>query len=208
MTAVARWDRAVILARGDSARMGGPKGLCRLPGEADPFLVCIARLHAARGVPVAVLTRPDLLEIYRAGAGDAPVADWLVHPRGGGTATTVLAAVAALDGRATHLWLHPVDLPLVASATLERIAALSAAAPGEILVPRYRGLRGHPVLTPLAPWRGLDPVDHPGPMRDLLAGGEAPLRFVDVPDPGICRDFDAPADLAFPPFPRDDVTGN
>ncbi len=198
MTGPRRLDRAVILARGDSARMGRPKGLCRLPDAPECFLSRVVRLYAARNMPVAVVTRPDLLDDYRAAIADLMVADWIGHPRGGGTAATVLAAVAALDGRATHLWLHPVDLPLVSPDSLDRLAALSDSEPESILVPRHAGRRGHPVLTPLAPWRDLDPAGHPGPMRDLLALGPAPLKWVDLPDPGVFRDFDTPGDLSTP----------
>ena len=196
-----RRDWAVILARGDSRRMGRPKGLCRLPDDPVPFLVRVARLHAERGVPVIVVTQPGLEAVYREGAPEALVAEWLLHPRGPGTAATVLAAAAALDERASHLWLHPVDLPLVRPETLDRLAARSRTAPGTVWIPRHGARRGHPVLMPLAPWRGLDPDGHTGPMRDLLADGAAPQGFLDVPDPGICHDFDVPGDLDLPDVP-------
>ena len=61
-----RRDWGVILARGDSARMGRPKGLCRLPGDAASFLASICGLYARAGLPVAVVTRPDLGSLYRA----------------------------------------------------------------------------------------------------------------------------------------------
>jgi CTP:molybdopterin cytidylyltransferase MocA len=145
---------------------------------------------------VAVVTLPELADLYRDCVAAEAVDDWILHAAGGGTAATCLAAAQRLADRATHLWLHPVDLPLVAGETLAALAARSMAEPGEILVPRQGGVRGHPVLTPLPPWRGLSPADHPGPMRDLLAACAAPLRFVDVPDPGVRLDFDRPEDLA------------
>ncbi|MBC8423154.1 NTP transferase domain-containing protein, partial [bacterium] len=123
---------------------------------------------------------------------------WILHPAGGGTAATCLAAVGGLDGRASHLWFHPVDLPLVAEATLRTLADLSRDDPEKILVPRHAGGRGHPVISPLSPWRGLSPADHPGDMKGLIDRCETGFRYADVPDPGIRRDFDDPEDLAGP----------
>jgi len=193
-----RSDWAVVLARGASSRMGRAKGLCRLPGDQSSFLAHICTLHRRVGHQVAVVTLPELDVLYRdcvpAGAVDA----WILHPAGGGTAATCLAAASGLDGRASHLWFHPVDLPLVVEATLRTLADLSRDDPGTILVPRHAGERGHPVVSPLSPWMGLWPADHPGAMKDLIDRCETDLHYADVPDPGIRRDFDYPEDLGGP----------
>jgi len=176
--------------------MGRAKGACRLPGESQTFLARVCALHRRAGHRTAVVTLPDLEPLYQDCLPGEEVDLWIPHPAGGGTAATCLAAASRLEGRASHLWFHPVDLPLVADATLKALARASRAEPGTILVPRHAGLRGHPVVSPLAPWRELSPADHPGAMRDLLDRCGAALRFVEVPDPGVRRDFDTPGDLA------------
>lgn len=199
----ARRDWAVILARGDSARMGCPKGLCRLPGEPDgpAFLARIAGLYAGLGWPVAVVTKPELVEPYRSAAAAAPAAAirWIARPGGGGTAASVAAAVSELATEATHLWLHPVDLPEVSPATVAQLAARSRACPVGVLVPTHGGAPGHPVVLPMAVGRDLAGTAPGGAMRDLLLAWTAPgsarraeMLEVEIADPGVTADRDVP----------------
>lgn len=196
-----RRDWAVVLARGESSRMGRPKGACRLPGDRTTFLERVCDLHRGADHAVAVVTLPELAPIYADCVPASSVDDWIRHPRGGGTAASCLAAVERLASRATHLWFHPVDLPLVATDTLRRLSEASRATPGRIVVPRHAGVRGHPVVTPLTPWLGLRPDAHDGPMRALIDRCGAAVHYLDLPDPGICRDFDHPDDLTGPGGP-------
>ena len=55
-----RADHAVILARGDSRRMGVPKGLCRLPDDPQCFLGRIVQLYRLPGLPVSIVTTGPL----------------------------------------------------------------------------------------------------------------------------------------------------
>jgi CTP:molybdopterin cytidylyltransferase MocA len=126
---------------------------------------------------------------------------WITRARGGDTALSVVAALEALGETATHLWLHPVDLPQVAPGTLARLAAASRRAPGCVLVPEHAGAPGHPVVLPTAPFLALRGSRPDGPMRPLLlaaARGDgvarAPLRNVPVADPGVIADRDTPED--------------
>ena len=197
----ARGDQGVILARGESRRMGRPKGLCPsgLPGRS--CLQAVADLYAAVGWPLAVVTTAPLAELYRPLLAGGPPVLWITRAAGGDTALSVVAALEVLGGTATHLWLHPVDLPQVAPGTLARLAAASRQAPGSVLVPEHAGVPGHPVVLPTAPFLALCGARPDGPMRPLLlaaARGEgtarAPLRNVPVADPGVIADRDTPGD--------------
>lgn len=199
----ARRDWAVILARGGSTRMGYPKGLCRLRGEPDgpPFLARIAGLYAGLGWPVAVVTTPELVEPYRSAVAGAPTAAmrWIARPGGAGTAASVAAAVGELADEATHLWLHPVDLPEVRPDTVAQLAARSRACPDEVLVPTHAGAPGHPVVLPVAVARDLAGTAPGGAMRELLLAWTAPgaarratRREVEIADPGVTADRDVP----------------
>jgi CTP:molybdopterin cytidylyltransferase MocA len=196
-----RRDWAVILARGESRRMGRPKGLCRLPGEARSFLTRIVDLYGEMAFPLAVVTTAAMGEAYRAELPGAPVR-WLERPAGRGTAFSVVAALEALAAEATHLWLHPVDLPRVTAASLDALLARSAAEPGTVLVPEREGRPGHPVVLPVAPFLRLRGVVRDGDMRpwllELTAPGPdrmAPLVAVPLRDEGIVTDYDSPASL-------------
>lgn len=183
--------------------MGRPKGLCPsgLPGLS--CLEAVAALYAAAGWPLAVVTTAPLAALYRPLLAGGPPVLWITRGAGGDTALSVVAALEELGGTATHLWLHPVDLPQVAPATLARLATASRRDPGCVLVPEQAGAPGHPVVLPTAPFLALRGTRPEGPMRPLLlaaARGEgavrAPLRAVPVADPGVIADRDTPGEPA------------
>jgi CTP:molybdopterin cytidylyltransferase MocA len=196
-----RRDHAVILARGASRRMGSPKGLCRLAGSPRNLLETVLDLYAAFGLPTAVVTTPALATLYRDACRLPGPVCWIEYPAGGGTAATCLAAAAGLASDHTHLWLHPVDLPAVQPATLDSLRRVSSASPDAVVIPRHDDRRGHPVLVPMAPWRGLAPDDHPGEMRELIAASGCEIVWLDVQDAGVVSDVDEPGDLRREPDP-------
>lgn len=194
-----RSDWAVILARGDSRRMGRPKGAVRLPDDPRPLLARVAALYEGGGWPLAVVTTPALADVYRALWPGAAAARWIIGPRGEGTAASVASALVVLGDQASHLWLHPVDLPHVWPQTLALLAALSARLPEAALTPHWRGRPGHPVVVPTAPLRDLAAQPLGGAFRDvLLARARGPARtgptlaIVAVSDPGVVADHDGP----------------
>lgn len=207
MTKDLRRDWAAILARGRSRRMGRPKGLCCRPGDDGPFLDRIARLYGTLGMPVAVVTTPELRARYERVVAPGAVRLWVERVAGGDTAGSAGAALAALAETASHVWLHPVDLPDVRPASLRNLAERSRAQPRALLVACYNGRPGHPVVVPVAPLRQLADPELPGRMRDRLreacaaptaADGLDPVVLcrVALADPGVVDDYDAPADLA------------
>ena len=197
-----RRDWAVVLARGASRRMGRPKGLCCVDGDRISMVERIAVLYAELGWPLALVTTPDLKPAYAEVLPTAAVSRWILAPPGGGTAATVAAALAVLKKEASHLWLHPVDLPGVAVATLVALQELSCAVARTVLVPEYAGTPGHPVVIPAGPLGDLVDPQAAGSMRECLravcgsAPGQVSLRTVPVADPGTIHDYDSPSDLA------------
>jgi len=135
------------------------------------------------------------VSLYRAETSGTDVDEWVLLDRGGDTAASCLAAVAFLAERATHLWFHPVDLPLVMDETLSQLQAVSNEAPDAVLVPWHGTHRGHPVVTPVSPWRGLSPTDHSGAMKTLIEDHDVNVLRVPLQDPGTHKDFDQPEDL-------------
>ena len=202
---VPRRDRAVIMARGLSARMGVAKGLLRLSADGPAFVRIIADLYLDAGIPVDVVLNKESFEDYRRELPERDDLRVLPAETGGDTALTLLIAwrsCLATEVPCSHFWAHPVDLPLVNAGVLDLMMEHSRRDPDRIIRPVNQGTPGHPVILPGAMLAVLDgKVDlHSGPLRNFLSTTGGPgvppgPVMVEVGDPGITRDFDRPEDF-------------
>lgn len=204
-----RQDRAVVMARGRSERMGAPKGMLRLSRSGLTFIRIIVDLYLDAGFPVDVVAGLDTAEIYRCELPEREDVRVLAAEPGGDTALTLLAAWRSCQAEPTagsHFWAHPVDLPLVTSDTIAALRDNSVRDPDRVIRPVVKGTPGHPVILPRDVLACLSRQDkwQGGPLREFLGEAEAagllssPLQ-VAFEDPGIIHDFDHPDDLGFNP---------
>jgi len=177
----------LILAAGESRRMGFPKALLRYREET--FLDRLAGLFAARCSPVVVVLGAQA-ERIRAGVHSA--ATFVVNPEWArGQTTSMQCGLGALPAEADGVLFTLVDHPAVAATTID---ALLAGPHATLLrVPRFDGRRGHPI------WfsRELIPeflaLPQTGAARDVVRGHATETEFLDVDDAGILADIDDPA---------------
>src|SRR5262245_17259221 len=182
---------AIVPAAGKGERFGSPlKLLANVRGE--PMLGRTIRSLLEGGVDrVIVVTAPaatfDAVEIL----GDERVAIVSNPDPSRGMFSSIQTGLAAADGDV--LIVLPGDMPFVRGGTVA--ALLTAARLNSVVVPRYRGQRGHPVALP-GRLRGEilkgDPASNLSAV--LTATGEERLEL-DVDDPGILRDVDTKQDL-------------
>ena len=177
----------LILAAGESRRMGRPKALLEYRGET--FLDRLTRLLATRCSPVIVVLGAAAEEIRQRAGGDATFA---INPdyRSGQT-SSLQCGLHGVPESAEGVLLTLVDHPAVMPDTINALVD----APGSSLVrvPRYRGQRGHPVWfsRDLIPeFLALSPDDA---ARDVIRGHAGRTLFVDVDDSGVIADIDDPA---------------
>ncbi len=204
-----RRDRVVIMARGLSVRMGVPKGLLRLSPTGPAFVRIIADLYLNAGLPVDVVTREETAEVYRSELAAGDEIRILLAEAGGDTALTLVCAWRSCLAEGlpcSHFWAHPVDLPLVTAATVDRMMDLSQRNPDRIIRPVRQGKPGHPVILPRDVLEVLDQQElwQGGPLRDFLSHGEEQGLFAgpvttELEDAGIIRDFDRPEDFPLDP---------
>ena len=183
---------ALVLAAGRGRRAGGPKGLLRL--GAVTFLEHAATLLARPLVSRVIVVLGHDAERVRAGASLPP--DTLVIENAAweqGMLGSILAGVAAAqaDG-ADAVLIHPVDHPLVAGATIDRVAA--ALVDGALIaVPSHAGRRGHPGGFARESWAALRAAPPSQGARAVLAA--RPEWVVHVAgDPGCVAGIDTPDD--------------
>jgi molybdenum cofactor cytidylyltransferase len=174
----------LILAAGESRRMGSPKALLRY--RDDTFLDRLAGLFAARCSPVIVVLGA---EAERIRSSVHPAATYVVNQGWArGQTTSMQCGLRAVPSAADGVLLTLVDHPAVLPATIDVLLAEPRAA--LLRVPRYHGRRGHPI------WfsRDLIPeflaLPETGSARDVVASHGAQTEFLDVDDPGILANID------------------
>ena len=137
---------ALLLAAGQSRRMGGPN---KLLAEVDgaPMVAYVARrLLASRARPItAVLgNQADAVE---AALGKLPVERVRNPEFAGGLSTSLKRGIAALPPELEGALICLGDMPLISGRHIDRlIAAFNPLEGRAIVVPTRRGKRGNPVL--------------------------------------------------------------
>jgi molybdenum cofactor cytidylyltransferase len=176
----------IILAAGESRRMGSPKALLRYRDQS--FLDTLIGLFGERCAPVIVVLGAHADQIR---AGTLRPATFVLNAdyRLGQT-TSMQCGLRAVPADAGGVLFTLVDHPAVAASTLDALLA----PPRPLLrVPRYRDQSGHPI------WFARDLISEflalppNGAARDIVAAHAAATGFIDVDDPGIRADIDDPA---------------
>lgn len=137
---------AVVLAAGQSSRMGGPNKLL-LPVEGEALVRRTVRTVLEAGVQeTVVVTGHQAREVTRA-VLDLPVTVQPNLRHEDGQMRSVAAGVAALARATDAILVCPGDMALLTAADLlELIAAYRAHPEASIVIPRYEGARGNPIV--------------------------------------------------------------
>jgi molybdenum cofactor cytidylyltransferase len=179
----------LILAAGESRRMGSPKALLEYRGET--FLGRLTRLFAARCEPVIVVLGAHADEIR---AGSRAECTFVLNPdwRTGQT-SSMQCGLRAVPADAEGVLFTLVDHPAVAESTLDRLQPPLPNGCGSVLrVPRFEGRRGHPVWFSAALVPEFLAIPPTAAARDVVRAHAAETEFLDVDDPGILADIDDP----------------
>jgi len=191
----------VVLAGGDSRRMGRPKAGLALGGRT--FLACVVEsLAGARVAPIVVVAGRHA-DAVRAALPEASEAEVVVNPdpdRGQLASLRIaLAHLAArgetLAGAVVALVDHPAVRPETVRALVDALSA-PARTGAAIAIPSHGGRRGHPVAFARSLWDELAAAPDDIGARAVVRRDPKRVCVVDVDDPGVLVDVDTPADLA------------
>ena len=189
---------AIILAAGDSTRMGRPKALLPDP-EGRAFVARLVRTFAAADVhDIVVVTGSLHAAIADAiGADQPPVAPSLVNnpqPALGQVSSlwTGLDAVArpGIEGALVTL----VDIPLVLVSTVRRVIDAWTHNRAPIVRPAVGDRHGHPVLFDRSIFDALRHAPLTEGARAVVHANADRIVNVQVDDPGCLLDIDTPSD--------------
>ena len=136
---------AVILAAGESRRMGTPKALLTYRGATFVEHLLAVTRHARVGITRVVLgAGAENIRTALKLADDQVVvnSDW---PRG--QLSSIQTAIRSLKGHETDgVLICPVDHPLVSADLVSRLIAAFESGGKPIVLPAFHGKRGHPVI--------------------------------------------------------------
>lgn len=175
---------AIVLAAGESRRMGSPKAF--LPFRGGTFLSVIAATLSTQCSPVIAVFGFDAPRLAaQAPPGVLPV----VNPDyESGMLTSLQAGLRAVPAECDSTLFTLVDHPAIAPETVD--ALLRSDAP--IAIPRYRGKRGHPVLARRCICEQFLAEPLSAKVRDVIDRHAAEIDYIEVDDPGIADDIDNP----------------
>ena len=197
---------AIVLAAGNSSRMGRPKALLPVDSDGESFLARMIRILIEGGIEDVVVVLGRDADLIRAAVSDpARPVRYVDNPAyEDGQLSSLLAGLAAVerpDVRAVMV--TPVDLPLLEAGTVRTVLAAYRAAGGAAIVrPATQGRHGHPVIFDRRLFQALRDADPNVGARSVVQAHLADVVNVDVSDDGAFIDVDTPADYERFVMPR------
>lgn len=182
---------ATILAAGASARMGFPKALLKYRGQT--FLQNILDVTEALGISRRVLVvGPESDRILS--EHELRGVTVVTNPEpNSGPIGSIRAAIQAVDAHpAEGLLVWPVDYPHVAVETVELMLDRFRGGTAAIVVPAFRGRRGHPVLFRRSVFPELVEVTDAEGARGVVRANAARVDAVPVNDPAVLDNVNTP----------------
>lgn len=182
----------IILAAGDSSRMGTPKAL--LEFEGGTFLAAVRGRMREAGISEIITVLGRHAEIIKK-SGNFEDGVTVINPEPEkGQISSLCRALERIPAGGEAALVALVDQPGVKTGTCRALMASWKANRGKIVIPVYKGKRGHPIVLDKKAWplcfrapldKGLHWVIHHESMEILN---------LTVDDPNVLKDVDTPED--------------
>jgi molybdenum cofactor cytidylyltransferase len=175
---------AIILAAGESRRMGQPKAL--LPFRGGSFLSVLAETLSPHCSPVCAVFGADAKRLMSLAPSSLLVAE---NPNyASGMLTSLQAGLRALESVPDRVLFTLVDHPAVASETIR--ALLDSA--DEIAIPKFNSKRGHPVLIRRRIAEEILAEPPTSKLNAVMDRHASEIHYLDLNDSGVTDDIDDP----------------
>ena len=186
---------ALILAAGQSKRMGQPKML--LPWGERTVLQTVIAAFCAAGVTEIVVVTGALHDSITALVGDTAHTVFNPEYANGEMLSSMqcgLRHLLAEAPKAEAVLVGLGDQPQVQVRSVEAVCAAFHQSGANLVVPSFQKRRGHPWLVARPLWEALMALESSQTPRDFLNAHADQIQYVDVDTPTILADLDTPDD--------------
>ena len=184
----------IILAAGESSRMGRDKALLSYQGST--FLNHIVFQFVSSLDPVIVVLGHHAEQI-RASIEPSPRLHVVVNDQYKlGMLSSLQEGIRALPDGIEAAMFTLVDHPAVEAATLDRMISERERTDAPLLIPRLGGRRGHPVIASRVVLDDMLRLPSDSSPKSVVRRHRERTLYVDVEDPGVLKDIDRPSDYA------------
>ena len=181
----------VLLAAGRSERMGHAKLL--LPWQGIPLVRHAALIALEAQLDELVVVVGHAADRIAAVLTDLPLRVVVNQAFAAGQSTSVTAGITALVPTTNAAVVLLADHPLLQPNTIKALVETYTKTLAAIVVPRYNGRRGNPVLFSNTLFKELRMLGGDQGARSLFTRHTELIQWVDVADEGILLDMDTPA---------------
>lgn len=183
----------ILLAAGESRRMGYPKPLLEIGGRTFLATLAAAMLDSIARLIVVVGAHADA--VRRAVPEDSRITVVENPNYLRGQLSSIKVGLSAVEADACGALVHLADHPMVTAATFAAMVEQYVRSQKPIVIARYRGRRGHPVLFARTLFAELRAASEDQGARVVVGADPDRVAYVDVDDPGVVMDLDTPEDL-------------
>ncbi len=200
---VKRQLEGIILAAGESRRMGYPKPLLKIGGRT--FIEQISETMLAVVPRLVIVIGAHRERVRAAIPRDARITIAENPDYSRGQLSSLKVGLAAVQADSAGAIVHLADHPAVRVETFRAIVDSYSRTGKPIVIARHDGRRGHPVIFDRALFPEILSAPEKEGARFVVNADASRVAYVDLDDPGINLDLDTPADLAragLPPPPE------
>ena len=190
---------AVVLAAGESRRMGTQKLL--LPFGGATVIEAVVRTALASPVDRVLAVLGADREAVRLKLGPCGIEFTVNEDFTRGMLSSVQTGFRALPADAEAAVVMLGDQPFLPARVVDAVVGAYRASGKGIVIPAFRGRRGHPVLVDMkfrAAVLALDPADG---LHQLMRAHPGDVHEAEVEDADVLRDMDSPEDYGGDPPP-------
>ena len=183
---------AIVLAAGESKRMGIPKPLLRFGGTS--FLGQIISILRGADVDRITVVLGAQAQMVQESI-DLSAVDVVVNEDyRRGQLSSLIGGLKIVPPQTDAILLCLADNPLITSETVNRVVGAFRETGSPIVVPVFNGRRGHPALFARPMFDELLNAPPEKGARHVVQSSEDKVFEVDVPEPGVLARIDTPED--------------